>query len=1009
MSVNNIGISELACDSMPKQNKDVQKSVLRPGPDKGRGTLNKGITWFLGIGINTYKEFSPLNNAVKDIEDIKNVLLDGYDFTQDKAILLLNEEATKENIVEQLDHLAEAVKQEDKLLIYYSGHGHLNQHTGLGYWIPYDAKKDKTSNYILNSTIRDYIKVIEARHILLISDSCFSGSLFVRGAKRSVDIAMEDLEAIPSRWAICSGRHDELVYDGEPGKNSPFADSILELLRKNEKRFLNVAKVADRVVEQTRANYEQLPEGNPLYGVGHKGGQFIFHLKANEESDWSQAEKEGTLESYRVFLSKHPQSKYATTAKQKIDFEEEVVAWNKSKLENTLLAYLRYDQLYPNGRYARLSLEATTHLEEEQTWKLAQERHLLSAYRKYVLDYPEGRYRQEAEASIRKISTAEQETQIWNQTLQKDTIDAYEAYLKQYPDGVFASKVQEKLQGLTLLKNKQELAEKQKEEARRVEQENAQKKLQQDEEVRKNAEISSFEHGYPPFSQSAFNAKDHRSKQNDKQKKADHQVPEVPLVDFRTQQNEKQLNGVAFLKKHARWVGLLVLIPLLIWAAVSLFSRGTQTQAPAKSGINTLPDKKNPISGAYQIANGTLGKRMSWGALDSLIIGKFGPNTHIRIVSRTITSPTTKKVLSEFMAKFPSTTLIQYDSISYSAILQANEQCFGLRCLPNYNFKKASMIVSFDADFLGSWMDGPHYIRKSDNDNYHAQLESNETITGSKANERIVMTVSEQVAAMIVFYNEIVRLTKVKGKFALLAEPDLAPEKKLAMLRLANQIIKKRGRSLVLSGSNQIRDQLLTNKINYLLDNYFYVISFNNVPLTHAGDERDMDKLITEMEAGTVDALIVMDGSNPSVDLPNANAFKSAMGKVGLKISFSGFLDETTLICNYVAPTPKLQERWSDSEPREDFFRLFKPTISASLGTRPSGESLLRWAESQNLNTNAKEPYLDYLKSYWCSEIFPLQSEYMTPNAFWESVIARSDLSIFPLEEKEKNVFQCRD
>ncbi|MCB0560767.1 MAG: caspase family protein [Phaeodactylibacter sp.] len=277
-----------------------------------------GKSWFLGIGINKYKEFSNLNNAAKDVQDIRALLNEKYGLQPENAITLLNEEANEENIIDHLDRLVEQVEEKDKLLIYYSGHGHLNKNTGLGYWIPYDAKKDKTARYIRNSTIRDYIKVIKARHILLISDSCFSGTLFVRGASRAAG-AMEELERIPSRWAICSGRHDEEVYDGEPGKNSPFTECILEVLRENENETLNVAKVADRVVEQTRANYEQLPEGNPLYGVGHKGGQYIFRLTADEWTDWNSALKKNTLSQYRKYLLDYPRGKFHKEAEDRIE------------------------------------------------------------------------------------------------------------------------------------------------------------------------------------------------------------------------------------------------------------------------------------------------------------------------------------------------------------------------------------------------------------------------------------------------------------------------------------------------------------------------------------------------------------------------------------------------------------------------------------------------------------------------------------------------------------------
>lgn len=235
-----------------------------------------GNSYFLGIGINQYKAFPKLYNAVKDVEDLLEVLQARYKI--DRAYLVLDKQATREGIITQLDQLVKTVQTNDKLLIYYSGHGHLDKDINKGYWIPTDAEKDNTVKYIRNSTIKEYIEVIKAKHILLISDSCFSGSLFMEGSMRSV-AAMEELDQRISRWAFCSGRHDEAVFDGTPGTNSPFAASIIEVLQTNTHKNLNIGKVVNQVIESTRANYEQLPEGNPMFGVGHRGGQYIFQLQ----------------------------------------------------------------------------------------------------------------------------------------------------------------------------------------------------------------------------------------------------------------------------------------------------------------------------------------------------------------------------------------------------------------------------------------------------------------------------------------------------------------------------------------------------------------------------------------------------------------------------------------------------------------------------------------------------------------------------------------------------------
>ncbi|MEM7105520.1 MAG: caspase family protein [Bacteroidota bacterium] len=389
--------------------------------------ISEGTSWFFGIGINDYLEFPDLNNAVKDVTDIQKILHKKYKLEEAHSFLILDDEAIEENIIDRFDWLAKDVQLDDKLIIYYSGHGHLNKDTGLGYWIPHDAKKDKTSRYIRNSTIHEYIKVIKAKHILLISDSCFSGSLFARGGNRSTNTSLDELETFASRWAICSGRHDEEVYDGQPGGNSPFAEAILDTLLNNQKKALNVSKLSERIMEQTRANYQQLPEGSPLYGVGHKGGQYIFRMKADEKESWAVAHSLGTLEAYQNYVDNHPNGKNVEEAKTKITSFKDELAWEEAKRKNTITGYINYDEAFPEGKYSTEALEAIKILEEEKLWVTAKKKPTLYNYRNYIKTYPKGKYIAEAEKSMETmLSDASEESKNPNEPVKE--------YAKEDPD-----------------------------------------------------------------------------------------------------------------------------------------------------------------------------------------------------------------------------------------------------------------------------------------------------------------------------------------------------------------------------------------------------------------------------------------------------------------------------------------------------------------------------------------------------------------------------------------------
>ncbi len=247
------------------------------------GRVSKGKKIFLGIGINAYQHWNHLNNAVRDVEGVASTLRHRYGF--DQVTVLRDGEATKAKIEQLIFRLTDpvVVGPNDSVMVYYSGHGHLD-HNKSGYWVPVDAEKDQIDTYLANSRIRELMAHLKCRHALFVSDACFSGALFggrFRGLgdeKGSGSIA-EEYEKFVSRWAFCAGRHDKKVYDGRPGWHSPFAEAILRELGENEQKKLHIGRLADRVAERTREIYPQLAQASSIHDAGDDGGQFVFTLK----------------------------------------------------------------------------------------------------------------------------------------------------------------------------------------------------------------------------------------------------------------------------------------------------------------------------------------------------------------------------------------------------------------------------------------------------------------------------------------------------------------------------------------------------------------------------------------------------------------------------------------------------------------------------------------------------------------------------------------------------------
>ncbi|MEZ4987910.1 MAG: TAT-variant-translocated molybdopterin oxidoreductase [Saprospiraceae bacterium] len=422
------------------------------------------------------------------------------------------------------------------------------------------------------------------------------------------------------------------------------------------------------------------------------------------------------------------------------------------------------------------------------------------------------------------------------------------------------------------------------------------------------------------------------------------------------------------------------------------------TSARAQACVLSLYDTSR-FDGPRQVANGSFRTAMTWKELDGAIAKKLNANSNVRIVANTILSPTTKQAIADFTAAFPKTEVVMYDSVSASALLQANEASFGYRAVPEYRFDNAKVIVGIDCDFLGSWVspiefarqyvDGRKVNGKNTKMSRHIQVESYMSLTGSNADNRVPVKPSELGAVIVALYNAV---AKANGG-SLVAGPKLEAEKLAKVNKIAQELQAAKGASLVVSASNNMGEQVLVNAINNMLGNYGHTLNFDRPLMTRQGDDKAAGRLVSDMKKGAVDAIIVMDGANPAYNMPGAAAFRDAMAKVGLKISMGGTPNETSVLCDYVAPTHHFLESWGDAEPKAGSYSLIQPTIApifASVGrqgTRQAEESLLRWANSPALATDAEQPFLGYLQKHWENTVFAAQVRFISFQKFWDAAL----------------------
>lgn len=231
------------------------------------------------IGNNEYRVLPKLETAQSDAEKVEHMLREQYGF---ETQLLLN--GTRQTIIDRLDKLRGELDENDNLLIYYAGHGYYDAGAERGYWLPVNAGAENTAEWISNPDITDKIKVLKARHVIVVADSCFSGTLTrdvkinLGGEVSSGNPYLQRMNDKRSRTVLASGGV-EPVLDGGGGGNSVFAKAFLEVLAENE-AALDGTAFFNAIRRRVTVSSQQTPEYSDIRFAGHDGGDFLFLKRA---------------------------------------------------------------------------------------------------------------------------------------------------------------------------------------------------------------------------------------------------------------------------------------------------------------------------------------------------------------------------------------------------------------------------------------------------------------------------------------------------------------------------------------------------------------------------------------------------------------------------------------------------------------------------------------------------------------------------------------------------------
>ena len=225
----------------------------------------------LVIGNNNYQYLPKLRTAQNDARAVAQILGQNYGF---RVHLLLD--ARRSDILIALGKFRENLTENDNLLIYYAGHGWLDQEGNEGYWLPVDAVQDNEVQWVSNASITTVLKAMPAKHVLIVADSCYSGKL-ARGLhiKRKTSDYFVRMASKRARSVIASGGLEPVSDSGGKGGHSIFAAAFIDALKTNQK-IIDGTELFTQIRRPVIINSDQTPVYADIRKAGHDGGDFLF-------------------------------------------------------------------------------------------------------------------------------------------------------------------------------------------------------------------------------------------------------------------------------------------------------------------------------------------------------------------------------------------------------------------------------------------------------------------------------------------------------------------------------------------------------------------------------------------------------------------------------------------------------------------------------------------------------------------------------------------------------------
>lgn len=446
------------------------------------------------------------------------------------------------------------------------------------------------------------------------------------------------------------------------------------------------------------------------------------------------------------------------------------------------------------------------------------------------------------------------------------------------------------------------------------------------------------------------------------------------------------------------------------------------------------PDRlKNPVvvdraSGSFRVTG--------WDQLDAEIIARLkgvaAKGGKVRVLSAPIISDSTRALVQDFLGSFRDGALVEYEALSFEDIAKGQQESYGQSAIPHYRFDQADVVVSIGADFLGNWISPMEHSaawakrRKLEGESSAGAkmskfycFETTLTLTGSNADERFAVRPGDEYKVALALVSALVAekrsryvgdgnvLAAIKGysseSVAAQIGHGLTAEK---IKEVAETLWQSRGKALVVAGggasknAGSLATQVAVNLLNSALEAEGSTID-GSVTQAHSGGAADLSKLVSEMNSGSVDVLIIH-RSNPAYASAGDSGFAQALKKVPLVLTTSALVDETSVLVDYVAPDHHYLENWGDAHGRSDVLSLQQPTVAPLHQTRAFQDTLLTWIKGAGGKAPraakviaANGSWYEYLKAYWQDTVFPKYGKALGSfTSFWETTLEKGVLVI---------------